>query len=170
MFEDRTLLSNTIAHRTASPQTPLLTTPCLASNRSLKNTGQNGGTPRRRHPRRTGHSRAITTGNRNITVAVLDTGVAYNDTDLAENIWINQADIPSYWFTKPSPTAGYDKVVYKSQIKAATPGVITMADLNNPANAGLVWKSDGNSLVDAGDLLRPHQRWRLGAAGRCKQT
>jgi serine protease len=126
--------------------------PLLSQQWALNNTGQDGGTPGNDiHAEQAWN---VTTGSPNVVVAVLDTGVDYNDTDLAENIWINQADIPSYWYTKSSSTSGYNKIVYKSEIKTATPGIITMADLNNPVNAGLVWKSDGNSLVDAGDLLR----------------
>jgi serine protease len=127
--------------------------PLFTSQWALNNTGQGGGTPG--DDINAEEAWSVTTGSRNIVVAVLDTGVDYDDTDLAENIWINQADIPDYWYTKTSATSGYDKIVYKSEIKTATPGIITMADLNNPANAGLVWKSDGDSLVDAGDLLRP---------------
>ncbi|HTU91958.1 MAG TPA: S8 family serine peptidase, partial [Gemmataceae bacterium] len=127
--------------------------PLFSQQWALNNTGQTGGTPGADIDAEEAWS--VTTGSPNIVVAVLDTGVDYDDTDLAENIWINQADIPDYWYTKSSPSSGYDKIVYKSEIKTATPGIITMADLNNPANAGLVWKSDGDSLVDAGDLLRP---------------
>lgn len=120
---------------------------------ALNNTGQSGGTPG--DDIKAENAWSVTTGSRNIIVAVLDTGIDYDHIDLAQNIWINQADIPSYWYTKTSAYSGYDKIVYKWEIRTATPGVITMADLNNPANAGLVWKSDGNRLVDAGDLLRP---------------
>jgi serine protease len=127
--------------------------PLLSQQWALKNTGQGGGKPGADIHAEQAWS--VTTGSPNIIVAVLDTGVDYNHPDLAENIWINQADIPNYWYTKSSPRSGYNKIVYKSEIKTAKPGVITMADLNNPANAGLVWKSDGHSLVDAGDLLRP---------------
>jgi subtilisin family serine protease/subtilisin-like proprotein convertase family protein len=127
--------------------------PLLSQQWGLKNTGQNGGTPGADIHAEQAWS--VINSSPKVVVAVLDTGVAYNDTDLAENIWINQADIPAYWYTKTSATSGYNKIVYKSEIKTATPGVITFRDLNNPVNAGLVWKSDGNSLVDAGDLLRP---------------
>ncbi|MHB1426493.1 MAG: S8 family serine peptidase [Gemmataceae bacterium] len=127
--------------------------PLLSQQWALNNTGQGGGTPGADIHALQAWS--VTTGSPNVIVAVLDTGVAYNNTDLADNIWINQADIPNSWYTKSSAASGYDKLVYKWEIKTATPGVITFADLNNPANAGLVWKSDGNSLVDGGDILRP---------------
>ncbi len=127
--------------------------PLLSQQWGLRNTGQNGGKPGADIHAEQAWS--VTTGSPKVVVAVLDTGIDYNNADLADNIWINQADIPSYWYTKTNQWSGYNKIVYKSEIKTATPGVITFRDLNNPVNAGLVWKSDGHSLVDAGDLLRP---------------
>jgi len=127
--------------------------PLLSQQWSLRNFGQNGGKPGADIHAEQAWS--VTTGSPKIVVAVLDTGIDYNNPDLADNIWINQADIPTYWYTKTNQWSGYNKIVYKSEIKTATPGVITFRDLNNPVNAGLVWKSDGHSLVDAGDLLRP---------------
>ncbi len=127
--------------------------PLLSQQWNLNNTGQTGGKPGADIHAEEAWS--VTNGSPNVVVAVLDTGIDYNNPDLAENIWINQADIPSYWYTKTNQYSGYNKIVYKWEIKTATPGVITFRDLNNPVNAGLVWKSDGNSLVDAGDLLRP---------------
>ncbi|MGH7226965.1 MAG: S8 family peptidase, partial [Gemmataceae bacterium] len=59
-----------------------------------------------------------------------------------------------YWYTKSSASSGYNKLVYKSEIKTATSGVITFADLNNPVNRGLVWDNNGDGRIDAGDLLR----------------
>jgi subtilisin family serine protease/subtilisin-like proprotein convertase family protein len=126
--------------------------PLLSQQWGLHNTGQDGGKPGADIHAEQAWS--VTNGSPNIVVAVLDTGVDYNNPDLADNIWINQADIPNYWYTKTNQWSGYNKIVYKSEIKTATPGIITFRDLNNPINAGLVWKSDGNSLVDAGDLLR----------------
>ncbi len=83
----------------------------------------------------------------------MDTGIDYDSPDLYQNIWINQAEIPNFWYTKSSSTSGYDKIVYKSEIKTATPGVITFADLNNAANKGLVWDNNSDGRIDAGDLL-----------------
>jgi len=137
--------------------------PLLSQQWNLNNTGQNGGTPGADiHAQQAWD---VTTGSPNIVVAVMDTGIDYNNPDLYQNIWINQAEIPNYWYTKSSPSSGYDKIVYKSEIKTATPGVITFADLNNPANKGLVWDNNGDGRIDAGDLLRPLSQggWQSGS-------
>jgi subtilisin family serine protease len=127
--------------------------PLFSQQWALNNTGQSWGTPGADIHAQQAWS--VTNSSPNIIVAVLDTGIDYNHPDLYDNIWINQADIPSYWYTKSNQWSGYDQIVYKWQLQTATPGVITFRDLDNPANRGLVWKSDGNSYVDAGDLLRP---------------
>jgi serine protease len=126
--------------------------PLLSQQWGLNNTGQGGGKPGADIHAEQAWS--VTTGSPSVTVAVMDTGIDYNQPDLVDNVWINQAEIPNYWYTKSSPWSGYDKIVYKSQIKTATPGIITFRDLNNPVNAGLVWHSDGKSYVDPSDLLR----------------
>ena len=42
----------------------------------------------------------VATGSPGVTVAQIDTGVDYDNVDLYQNIWINQAEIPNFWFTK----------------------------------------------------------------------
>jgi subtilisin family serine protease len=98
---------------------------------------------------------AVETGSPSVTVAVIDTGINYNHPDLYQNIWINQAEIPSQWYAKSSDGT-YDKVVHKSDVQTATSGVITFGDLNNPVNAGLVTDNNGDGVIDAGDLLTPY--------------
>jgi subtilisin family serine protease len=126
--------------------------PLLSQQWSLNNTGQGGGKPGADIHAEQAWS--ITNGSPNVVVAVLDTGVDYDQPDLYDNIWINQAEIPDHWYTKSSPSSGYNKIVYKWQIKTATPGVITFRDLNNWENKGLVWDNNGDGRIDAGDLLR----------------
>ncbi len=126
--------------------------PLLSQQWNLNNTGQNGGKPAADIHAEQAWS--VTSGSPKIIVAVMDTGIDYDSPDLYDNIWINQADIPSFWYTKSNQWSGYNKIVYKSEIKTATPGVITFADLNNPANKGLVWDNNGDGRIDAGDLLR----------------
>jgi subtilisin family serine protease/subtilisin-like proprotein convertase family protein len=126
--------------------------PLLSQQWSLRNAGQSGGTPGADiHAEQAWN---VTTGSPKVVVAVMDTGIDYNSPDLYQNIWINQAEIPNAWYTKTSATSGYNKLVSKSQIKTATPGVITFRDLNNPLNRGLVWDNNGDHRIDAGDLLR----------------
>lgn len=137
--------------------------PLFSQEWNLNNTGQTGGTPGASI--HAPQAWDVTTGSPNIIVAVMDTGIDYDNPDLYDNIWINQAEIPSYWYTKSSPTSGYDTIVYKSQIQTATPGVITFRDLNNPVNRGLVWDNNGDGRIDAGDLLRPLSEggWDMGS-------
>jgi serine protease len=126
--------------------------PNFGSQWGFQNTGQSGGVAG--VDVRAVQAWGITTSASNIIVSLIDTGIDYNNKDLYQNIWINQAEIPNQWFTKSSDGT-FDKVVLKSQIKTATPGVITFADLNNPANAGLVHDNNGDGRIDAGDLLKP---------------
>ncbi|HVS39537.1 MAG TPA: S8 family serine peptidase [Gemmataceae bacterium] len=128
--------------------------PQFTNQWGVLNTGQAGGTAG--VDVKAAQAWSTTTGSPGVTVAMIDTGIDYNNPDLYDNIWINQAEIPNSWYTKSSAASTtYNVVVNKSQIKTATPGVITMADLNNPVNNGLVWPSDGKSYIDPSDLLRP---------------
>ena len=135
------------AHVTGNPNDPQ-----FPNQWGLLNTGQGGGTAG--VDVHAVQAWTVTTGSPGVAVAEIDTGVDYNNADLYQNIWINQAEIPSQWYTKSSDGT-FDKLVQKSQIVTATPGIITFADLNNAKNAGLVWDGNGDGRVDAGDLLRP---------------
>jgi subtilisin family serine protease/subtilisin-like proprotein convertase family protein len=126
--------------------------PLLSRQWALHNTGQTGGTPGADIHAEQAWS--VTTGSPRIVVAVMDTGIDYNSPDLYQNIWINQAEIPNQWYTRTSASSGYNKLVYKWQIKTQTPGLITFRDLNSSVNRGLVWDNNGDRRIDAGDLLR----------------
>lgn len=58
----------------------------------LENTGQLGGTPG--SDIQAARAWNVSTGNRDVVVAVIDTGVDYYHPDLAENIWVNRGEIP----------------------------------------------------------------------------
>ena len=83
----------------------------------------------------------VTTGSDLVIVADTDTGIAYNNPDLYDNVWINQAEIPSS--VLPNLTDVYDD------------GVITLTDLNNPINqgAGKIVDTNGDGIITATDLL-----------------
>ncbi len=128
--------------------------PQFGNQWGLQNTGQSGGTAG--VDVHATQAWTVTTGSPGVTVAQIDTGVDYDNVDLYQNIWINQAEVPNFWYTKSSASSTtYNEIVYKSQIKTATPGVITFADLNNPVNKGLVWDNNGDGRIDPADLLRP---------------
>jgi subtilisin family serine protease len=137
--------------------------PAFASQWGLLNTGQAGGVAGVDvHATQAWKTTSTSPG---VVVAMIDTGVDYNHPDLYQNIWINQGEIPNWWYVRSSPGGPYNKVVYKSQIQTATPGVITFADLNNPVNAGLVWDNNNDGRIDPTDLLRPISQggWESGS-------
>ena len=128
--------------------------PQFANEWGLANTGQAGGTAG--VDVQATQAWNTVTGSPGVTVALIDTGLDYDNVDLYQNVWINQAEIPNSWYTKSSASSTtYNVLVNKSQIKTATPGVITFADLNNPVNKGLVWDNNGDGRIDPADLLRP---------------
>jgi subtilisin family serine protease/uncharacterized protein YigE (DUF2233 family) len=110
----------------------------------MHNTGQDGGTP----GDDIGATAAwnLTTGTGNTVVAVIDTGVDYNHQDLYDNIWINQAEIPT---SRKANLLDVDG-----------DGRITFYDLNDPRNQGTGKITDINhdGRIDAADILAPMQK------------
>jgi subtilisin family serine protease len=109
----------------------------------------------------------VSTGSMKTVVGIVDTGIDYNHPDLYLNVWVNQAEIPDFWYTKSSASSTtYNKIVYKTQVKDVDgDGLITFRDLNSSVNAGLVWDNNGDGVIDAGDLLRPMSQggWNSGS-------
>jgi len=67
--------------------------PFFSSLWGLRNTGQNGGTPGA--DIQAPDAWDLTTGSKDVVVAVIDTGVDYNHRDLSANMWRNTADCNS---------------------------------------------------------------------------
>src|SRR3954468_17363953 len=86
----------------------------------------------------------VTRGSAAVVVADIDTGADYTHQDLYENIWINQAEIPSSVRSRLSDTDG--------------DGVISFYDLNASANRSAVTDVNNNGYIDAGDLLNSTSR------------
>jgi len=80
-------------------------------------------------------------------VGVIDTGLDYTHPELYLNIWLNQREIPT------SLRASLSDIDFD--------GLITFRDLNAGANAAYVRDVNGNSRIDAGDLLND-ARWENG--------
>ena len=82
----------------------------------------------------------------------MDTGVDYDQEDLYENIWINQAEIPksrlapSLGGTNPNGIQDY----YHD-------GYVSWRDLNDPRNIGpgKITDVNGDGIIDAADILAP---------------
>lgn len=90
---------------------------------------------------------AGTIGSMNNVVGIVDTGIDYMHADLYLNVWLNQNEIP---------------VALRAALKDVdSDGLITFRDLNSNANAASVSDRNGNTRIDAGDLLAD-ARWENG--------
>jgi subtilisin family serine protease len=87
---------------------------------------------------------SVTTGSpATVTIASTDSGVDYDQPDLYQNIWINQAEIPTSRMQNLTD-------VYHD-------GYISWRDLNDPVNKGQgkITDVNGDGVIDAGDILAP---------------
>ncbi len=82
---------------------------------------------------------SVTTGSAATVVAMLDTGIDYTHEDLYLNVWVNQGEIPA--------------ALRPQIVDSDANSVITLHDLNHPANASRVTDWNGNGRIDGGDLL-----------------
>ena len=121
-----------------------LTTPndeLFGQQAGLDNSGQDGGQPGADINAELGWD--VTTGDRRVISAVLDSGADYTHVDLAENIWINQGEIPS----------ALRAAILANDAAVDNDGIISFVDLNDPLNSSFVTDGNLNGYIDAEDLL-----------------
>src|SRR5205814_904181 len=118
--------------------------PSFSQQWDMQNTGQAGGTPGA--DIHAPQAWSAVTGTYRTVVAVLDTGIDYDHPDLYQNVWLNQAEIPSSR--------------RKNLIDVDGDGLITFADLNDSRNQGSFKITDVNhdGRIDAADVLAPMTR------------
>jgi subtilisin family serine protease/subtilisin-like proprotein convertase family protein len=138
-LEDRTVPSAATELDLVGNVAQIPSDPSFSSQWALQNTGQSGGKPGADVSAVNAWEK--TTGSRDVTVAVLDTGIDYRHPDLYLNIWINQGEIPA---SRRANLVDIDG-----------DGILTFYDLNNPINQGVgkITDLNGNGRIDAGDLL-----------------
>ena len=90
----------------------------------------------------------VTTGSDKVIVADTDTGIAYNVPDLIDNVWINQAEIPTTVLPNLTDVSG--------------DGAITFTDLNAVVNGvkvnqgpGKIEDTNGDGVITGTDLIAP---------------
>ncbi len=121
----------------------------------------------------------ITTGNNEVVVAVIDTGVDYNHPDLADNIWINAVeyngtdgvdddgngkvdDVHGWDFAGDGVTEDNDPMAYDSH-GTHVAGIIAARGNNNLGVTGVCWnlkimpvkiQADGATSMDTFDIIK----------------
>lgn len=109
---------------------------------NLFNTGQNGGTPG--DDINVAPAWNVTTGNHNIIVATIDSGIDYNNPDLAANVWTNPnvaADASTY----PNGIYGWNFVSNSPNVMddfghgTHVAGIIGAVGNNGTGVAGVAW-------------------------------
>jgi len=78
-----------------------------------------------------------------VIVADVDTGMDYNNADLIDNSWLNQAEIPSSVLPKLQDVYG--------------DGIISFNDLNSPVNQGpgKIVDTNGDGVISGTDVIAP---------------
>ncbi len=84
---------------------------------------------------------SVTTGSSQVIVADTDTGIAYNNAALVDNLWLNQAEIPNSVRPNLTDTNG--------------DGLITFTDLNQSVNqgSGKIVDVNKDGRIDGSDVI-----------------